>query len=122
MNDANAEKVSAFACDMSAIEPDRKDEHMVTINQLFRSVEDIRELPNGYAFRLPNDADVLLRTTKFVAFERLCCPFFGFAIELEPEGGALWLSLTGRDGIKPFIIAEIGDHLGKSVISRSNLQ
>jgi hypothetical protein len=45
----------------------------------------------------------------------LCCPFFGFALEMEPEGGAVWLSLTGREGVKPFIIAEIGNYLPVSI-------
>ena len=124
MNDANAEKVSPFACDMSAIEPDRRGEHIATIDELFRAVENIRELLNGYAFRLANEPDVLFMTAKFIALERLCCPFFGFANEVEPEGGAVWLNLTGRDGVKPFIVAEIGDHLTKSAIRPSsfNLQ
>lgn len=120
MNEANAEKVSPFACDMSAIEPDSRGEHIATINELFRAVEDIRELPNGYAFRLPNKPDVLLRTAKFIALERMCCPFFGFAVEVEPEGGAVWLSLTGRDAVKPFIVAEISDHTTKSTIRPGN--
>ncbi len=103
MNDANAEQVSPFACDMSAIAPDRRGEHLATIDELIRAVEELRELPNDYAFRLPPEPDVLLRTAKFIALERLCCPFFGFASEVAPEGGAVWLSLTGRDGVKPFM-------------------
>jgi hypothetical protein len=116
MNDANAEQHSPFACDMSAIEPDKRGEHMTTISELFRAVLESRELSSGYAFRLPNDADSLLMAAKFIALEKLCCPFFGFALEIEPEGGAVWLSLTGRDGVKPFILAEIGDHLTKPTI------
>ena len=116
MNDADAEKVSPFACDMSAIEPHRRGEHIATIDELFRTIEDVRELPNGYAFRLPDGPNVLFRAAEFIALERLCCPFFGFAIEVEPEGGAVWLSLTGREGVKPFIVAEIGDHLTKPAI------
>ena len=68
-------------------------------------------MPDGYAFRLPNESDVLLKAAEFIALERLCCPFFGFSLEVEPEGGALWLRLTGREGVKPFIHAEIGGHL-----------
>jgi hypothetical protein len=37
--------------------------------------------------------------------------FFDFSLEVEREGGAVWLSLTGREGVKPFIMAEIGEHL-----------
>jgi hypothetical protein len=68
-------------------------------------------MPDGYAFRLSNDSDLLLRLAVFVDLERRCCPFFGFNIEVEPEGGPLWLKLTGRDGVKPFIRVEIGEFL-----------
>lgn len=121
-SDASAEKVSPFACDMSAIEADKRGQHIATIDQLFRAVADIRELPNGYAFRLPNESDVLIKAAEFITLERLCCPFFGFAIEVEAEGGTLWLSLTGRDGVKPFIVAEIGDHLSESVVRPTGLR
>jgi hypothetical protein len=104
-------KESPFACDMTAIAPEKRGAHLASIDKLFRSVEFVRELPSGYAFRLPNDSENLLRASEFVALERLCCPFFGFAIEVEPEGGPMWLSLTGREGVKPFIMAEIGDDL-----------
>lgn len=92
MRDANAEQVSPFACDMSAIEMERRGEHMATIGELFRAVEEMRELPNGYGFMLANEPDVLLRVAQFIALEKLCCPFFGFALEVEPEGGSVWLS------------------------------
>ena len=115
MDGADAEKVSPFACDMSAIEASQRGQHIAAIGELFRRAGEIRELPNGYAFRLPNESGVLLKAAEFVALERLCCPFFGFSIEIEPEGGALWLSLTGREGVKPFIQAEIGGHLNESL-------
>lgn len=105
------EKESPFACDMTAIATEQRGAHLAIIERLFRSVKRKRELPNGYAFELPNESDVLLAAAQFIALERLCCPFFGFGLEIEREGGSVWLSLTGRDGVKPFIIAEIGDHL-----------
>jgi hypothetical protein len=105
------ETESPFACDMIAIAPENRAAHMATIEALFRAAEEIRELPAGYAFRLPNRSDILMTAARFIALERLCCPFFGFGLEIEREGGAAWLSLTGREGVKPFIIAEIGEHL-----------
>jgi hypothetical protein len=109
------EKESPFACDMTAIAADHRDAHLANINQLFRLVESVRELPNGYTFCLPNESDVLLKAAEFIALERLCCPFFGFSLEIEGEGGAVWLSLTGREGVKPFIMAEIGGHLPEKI-------
>src|SRR5687767_2738657 len=105
---SDAEKFSPFACDMTAIEASKRGQHMATIDELFRGTVEIREQPDGYAFRLPNEPEVLLKAAEFVALERLCCPFFGFNLEIEPEGGPLWLRLTGREGVKPFIRAEIG--------------
>lgn len=96
---------------MNAIAPEQRGAHVATIEKLFRSVQTKRELPDGYAFELPNDSDVLLTAAEFISLERLCCPFFGFRLEIGHEGGSVWLSLTGRDGVKPFIIAEIGEHL-----------
>ena len=105
------EKQSPFACDMTAIAAEQRSAHLANITKLFRAVESIRELPNGYSVRLPNDSDVLFMAAEFIALERLCCPFFDFNLEIEREGGAVWLSLTGREGVKPFIMAEIGHHL-----------
>lgn len=105
------EKESPFACDMTAIALDQRGAHLTNMNKLFRAVEGLRELPNGYAFQLPNESEVLLTAAEFITLERLCCPFFGFGLEIEGEGGAVWLTLTGREGVKPFIMAEIGGHL-----------
>lgn len=105
------ERESPFACDMTAIEPKQRGAHLATTEKLFGAVESLRELPNGYSFRLPNESDVLLTAAEFISLERLCCPFFSFRLEVEQEGGAVWLSLSGGEGVKPFILAEIGDHL-----------
>ena len=106
-------KESPLACDMTAIASERREAHIANIKKLFALVQRTRELPDGYAFELPNESDVLLTAAEFVSLERLCCPFFGFALEIECEGGSLWLSLTGRAGVKPFIMAEVGEHLNK---------
>ena len=113
MNEAGAEKVSPFACDMNAIEASQRGRHIAALDELFRRTLEVRGLPNGYAFRLPNESEILLKAAEFIALERLCCPFFGFGLEIEPEGGALWLRLTGREGVKPFIQAELGGHLSE---------
>jgi len=111
------EQQSPFACDMSAIAAGQRSTHAAATAKLFRAVERISELPNGYRFRLAHDADLLLTAAEFIALERLCCPFFGFALEVERDGGAVWLSLIGGEGVKPFIMAEIGGHLPSKTIS-----
>lgn len=108
-------KESPIACDMSAIEPGLRAAHVATGGRVFRAAEEIRELPDGYAFRLTGDAETLTRVAEFIALERLCCPFLSFALEVEPEGGPVWLRLTGREGAKAFIREEVGELLGGAI-------
>jgi hypothetical protein len=96
---------------MTAMAPEQRAPHLANAKALFNRVQEIRELDNGFAFRLQDSAELLANLGEFVTLERLCCPFFGFTIEVEPEGGAVWLKLTGREGVKPFIKAEIGEFL-----------
>lgn len=110
----SAEKESPFACVMDAIEPSMREPHLAKARKLFAAVTDVKELVDGYSFRLP--AEKLREVAEFVALERLCCPFFGFVIEVEKEGGDLLLELTGREGVKAFIQAEIGEIVGGIVL------
>ena len=111
-NEAHADKESPIACDMSAIEPGLRAQHVATGKQVLGAVSEIRELPDGYAFRLPADSETLLKAAEFISLERLCCPFLGFALVAEPEGGPAWLRLTGREGVKAFIREEVSGLLG----------
>lgn len=106
---------SPIACDMSAIEPGLRAGHVATGGRVFRAAEEIRELPEGYAFRLPNESDTLRDAAEFISLERLCCPFLGFALEVEREGGPIWLQLIGREGVKGFIREEVSELLGGAI-------
>jgi hypothetical protein len=114
-NEIRADGVSPFACHMDAIKPEQREQHLATARRVFHAVESIRELPNGYAFHLPGEPEMLRTLAEFISLERLCCPFFGFTVEIEPEGGPVRLQLTGREGVKQFIRAEIGEFVGESL-------
>ena len=114
-DDTRPAKESPLACDMSAIEPELRAGHVATGEELFRAAEEISELPDGYAFRLPADLETLLKAAEFISLERLCCPVLGFALEVEPEGGSAWLRLTGREGVKEFIREEVSGLLGGAI-------
>jgi len=114
-NEGHVERESPFACAMDAIEPSKQQQHIATAKFVFAAVNEIRELPNGYAFHLPNESEMLRKVGDFISLEQLCCPFFGFTLEVEREGGAVWLQLTGREGVKSFIQAEIGEFMGSAI-------
>ena len=112
----SAPKESPFACVMDAIEASERQSHLANARELFALVSEARELNNGYSFTLPQTS--LLQVAKFVELERLCCPFFGFVIEVEREGGEVLLHLTGRDGVKDFIKAEVTEIVGNAALFR----
>jgi hypothetical protein len=76
--------------------------------QVHTAAQEIRELPDGYAFRFAVEPTLCLTVAEFMTLERLCRPFFSFSLELEREGGPMWLRLTGREGVKQFLQAELG--------------
>lgn len=102
---------------MTAIAPDERPRHVSLSQQLFSAVTAVDELPNGYRFRFGEKPELLPQLAEFIRVERLCCPFFGFTMEVEPDGGGIWLALTGREGIKPFITAEIGHYLSTNLVN-----
>jgi hypothetical protein len=68
-------------------------------------VEERRDLADGYAFRFP--ADALADLTRFLENERRCCPFLSFEITLAPDGGPVWLRITGPPGTRALLAAEL---------------
>ena len=97
---------SPFACNRGALTAEQWTGHRALIEQLFKTRQSVRELPDGYALGLPADDDTLLLAARFIMLERRCCPFFDFALEVEREGGPLWLRLSGREGAKEVLRTE----------------
>lgn len=76
--------------------------------ELFAHVEETQERDDGYAFRFPSVSSWPGKIVEFIEAERKCCPFFRFEIVFEPNGGPMWLVLTGPAGVKEFIAEELG--------------
>ena len=70
---------------------------------LFASVEEIAELPDGFAYRFAGAESPLQSLLEFIAAERRCCPFLSFELAFEPHGGPLWLRMRGSPRVKAFI-------------------
>jgi hypothetical protein len=97
---------SPFACNLQAMNTQQRQRYSLLTKQLQMNRQEIKELPNGYAFRLLPEPSVIKDAAEWITYERLCCPFFDFGLEVEHDGGSMWLRLTGREGVKPFIRSE----------------
>lgn len=92
-----------IACNPNAISPEQQERWMVVGIQLYAAVQEVQELPDGYAFRLPSTSAMLLLVAEDLTLERLCCPFIHFTLDIAPNGAPFWLRYTGGEGVKEFL-------------------
>src|SRR2546421_12909160 len=98
----------ALACSLT------ESEHVTRsaeLEDLFKSVQQVNELADGYALRFPGSDTWANRLLQFITFERGCCPFFTFALVFEPQQGPIWLHLRGSEGVKAIIEEMINRHV-----------
>ncbi len=90
-------------CVLGSLDAKQLARHQELRKQLREKTQEVRELADGYALRLPAENGMILSVAEFITLERLCCPFFSFGLEVGRDEGALWLKLTGREGVKEFL-------------------
>jgi hypothetical protein len=89
-----------IACSLTVNERvERGDE----VGDLFKGVQQVRELADGYAYRFQGNEEYAARLVKFIVGERSCCPFFTFELGFEPNQGPIWLYIRGPEGVKEFM-------------------
>ena len=101
--DTSTQSEVIIACNPNALTPEQQERWMEVGIQLYAAVQEVQELPDGYAFRLPSDAEMLLLVAEDLNFERLCCPFIHFTLTIAPNGAPFWLRFTGGEGVKEFL-------------------
>ena len=72
---------------------------------LFDRAETVERLDNGMRLRFAASGDVLQAIAATVDAERQCCRFLRFDVGVEPDGGPIWLTLTGPAGTAEFLDA-----------------
>ncbi len=105
---AKKQEGQAFFCNLGALTKAQRQRHIELGKQLHTAIQEVKELPDGYALRFASDSKMLLSLAEFVSYERLCCPFFKFNMEIESSDKPMWLQITGREGVKAFLKTEFG--------------
>jgi hypothetical protein len=104
MSCANA--APELACLPGAIPAAERQAHFALAREILHErAEERTPLSNGYAIHFPPDA--LVAVARFVANERKCCPFMSFELTLAPTPGSLWLRMTGPQGTRGVLDAEL---------------
>jgi hypothetical protein len=105
---ASIKKTVVFACDMKAMTAaQRRRQSGLLLPALKSSRLSASELEDGFAFRFPADAKTFATVSEWMGNERLCCPFFAFDLHVGDSTGPTTLRITGPEGVKRFIRAEL---------------
>ena len=99
---------SSFSCNLSALDRDQRKRHDFLGKDLFPKHLEIKEMPDGYGVRFPNNRLLFVALSEWITLEQLCCPFLTLSLELHHHQGPIWLKATGEDGVKNFLRAELG--------------
>jgi hypothetical protein len=99
---------TTLACNISGLSATERKESRSLLSKLEGSVVELRELDDGYAFRIDESKLGWTDLSRWIELERRCCPFFGFAAEVTRDGGPVWLRLTGGEEVKDFIRQRLG--------------
>ena len=94
-----------LACAAGAIPEGERPGHFLLIKRLFSEVLQRQETPGGYAFRFSPER--LREISTFIENERRCCPFLAFSVEVPPAGEDIRLRMTGPEGTREFLDAEL---------------
>ncbi|MGH7924667.1 MAG: hypothetical protein ACREQH_08765 [Candidatus Binatus sp.] len=92
-----------IACRLDAISATERPRYDELRGMLRPAAVGKRELPDGIAIQISTERMALAQVAEWISFERKCCPFLEFRIDVAPRSGPVWVSLTGRDGVKEFL-------------------
>lgn len=96
----------ALACQLDAFTEEEGQRHAVLLEEMRSVVSERRELPDGYALRLPAEASTFVHAAEWITLEHRCCPFLDFALQVS-EADGVWLHLTGPPGVKELLASEL---------------
>ena len=98
--DHTGESEVIVACTPDNVPAESRGRWLELGKEVYALVQEVKELPDSYACRLPGDAATLQKAAEYVSLDRLCCTFMRWSLVVEPQGGPLWLHLTGPQGTK----------------------
>ena len=93
---------SPITCDLSALSEDERRFQERVVARMRDEHLEVTELADGFTVRYPAGRTMIEDLARFMALERLCCPFFTFELQLTSEG-ELWLGLRGAPEVKAYL-------------------
>ena len=99
---------TTIACDLGALTAQERERRRTLVASFARAVIGRGELSNGFEFQVDPAKVELIAISEWIALEHRCCPFLHFRIEVGPADTHTVVALTGGEGVKEFLRAELG--------------
>ncbi|MGH8614890.1 MAG: hypothetical protein ACREYF_23415 [Gammaproteobacteria bacterium] len=97
-----------IACDLTVFTTSERAEHRQLGDSLLAQVKQVIERSDGFTLMFDLDATMDERIERWLAKEKLCCPFFSFETIREQAPPSLKLRISGPAGSKPILQDEFG--------------
>jgi len=101
MSENNLPAPLPIACTLSQAElATRRNELLPALLGRANSQETV---PGGFRWSFSETNGLLSDVASVIEAERRCCRFLRFRLTLEPDGGPLWMEVTGPEGTQEFL-------------------
>ncbi len=95
-----------LACDLTGLSREEQDRREELIAQLKPAIVEILDLDSGFGISF-DPSTSLVALAELMGLERRCCPFLSFQLVVPEAHAPVRLEITGRNGVKAFMIAEL---------------
>ena len=96
-----------IACNLKALTPEQRRELEQLGKHVISAIDTSRELHDGYSFRIDPAKASLVDVGRWLDLWRRCCPFYEFRIDFHAADAMVWLSVSGRPGVKEYIPVDV---------------
>src|SRR5262249_15884415 len=97
-----------IACDLNALTPAERERRRTLVGALAQAIVGRAELGDGFEFRVDSAKLDLPALAEWIALERRRWPCLRFRIGVGAGDDAGTVALSGGDGVKDFLRAEMG--------------
>ncbi len=98
-----AESLPPIACNLKALTSQQRKQLDQIGAHVIAAIATSRALNDGYAFRIDPAKASLIEVAQWLDLWRRCCPFYEFKIDFHAADATVWLSVSGRPGVKEYI-------------------
>lgn len=101
-----SDSCGGLACDMTAIPPDERSNHVSRIRWLFgERASSQHEISDGFSFEFRRGG--LEEVLRVIAEEQKCCPFLAVSLKVDPHKVPVHLAITSAEGGGAIIEADL---------------